>query len=395
LAGGNVHLSAAVGRVLHVVATLRQGGAERALCHIIRRDYSHCHIVIKLFTGPGLFDDEVARVSSGVHCVGLPRSWLAFVLLPVAFCRLLWLLLVIRPTVIVGWLYYGALMASIGRLLRLPVLWSLHAADFSLDTSFNAATRSAVRLCRLLSRYVPTFIHYCSEASRIHHERLGFAVGRSRVIVNGIDIDQLGGVEEHDRTALNGEEEIPTSTDTKLIGCVARLEPQKDHRTLLEAMLRLKLVGKQFRLILAGQNCNRDNPRLRKLLDEFGLHREVISLGVIPEVMRLMRHCDAIVLSSCEGEALPMVLLEALSVGKPVVATNIGSTSIVVREFGLVVPPRDAAALSQAIEVVVWINPAYRTAAADQGPTYIRENYSMDNAVALWGDLFSTAARLT
>ena len=382
--------------IVHVVPTLGQGGAERVCSQIIQRNSSDRHTVIKLFAGHGLFDDDVARASAAVHCLSLPRNAMAFLLLPFALVRLLYLLFVERPTAIVGWLYYGALAASIGRLLGLPVLWSLHAADFDPKTSFKPTTRTAFRLCRSLSGHLPIFIQYCSDASRIQHEKLGFAVDKSVVIENGVDVDQFASAADERNVAAFGKGEgISIQVSTKLIGCIARLEPQKDHRTLFEALARLKVAGKDIKLVLAGRDCHQDNPRLRALLDEFGLHREVIPAGVISEIGGLIRLCDAIVLSSCEGEALPMVLLEALSMGKPVVATNVGSSSTLVGEFGLVVPPRDAGSLSVAIEQVVWANPAYRLAAADQAPSYIRENYSLDDTVERWRNLITRAVELT
>src|SRR5262245_43166407 len=154
--GGRVSTGSA--HIVHVVTTLGQGGAERVCCQIIQRNSSDRHTVIKLFAGHGLFDQEVARAAVAIHCLGLPRSPIAFVLLPFAFIRLFWLLVIVHPTVIVGWLYYGALAASIGRMLRLPVLWSLHAADFDPKISFKATTRIAFRLCRWLSGRLPVFI---------------------------------------------------------------------------------------------------------------------------------------------------------------------------------------------------------------------------------------------
>src|SRR5262245_61948682 len=88
--GGSVSTGSA--HIVHVVTTLGQGGAERVCCQIIQRSSSDRHTVIKLFAGHGLFDDEVARASAAIHCLGLPRSPLAFVLLPFAFIRLFWLL---------------------------------------------------------------------------------------------------------------------------------------------------------------------------------------------------------------------------------------------------------------------------------------------------------------
>src|SRR5262249_34277049 len=150
--------------------------------------------------------------------------------------------------------------------------------------SFKSTTRTAFRLCRLVSARAPMFIQYCSEASRICHEQLGFAKEKSVVIENGVDVDQFAAAEPH----------LPELSDrlprigTKIIGCIARLDPQKDHRTLFEAIARLKVAGKQVSLILAGHDCNPQNPRLRALLREFDIEDDAIPLGVISEVGRVL-----------------------------------------------------------------------------------------------------------
>src|SRR5262249_5660632 len=160
--------------------------------------------------------------------------------------RLLWLILALRPTVTVGWLYYGALVASLARLTRVPVIWSLHAADFDLQSSFRRTTRAAIRACRRLSASVPASIHYCSEAARRHHERWGFARAKSVVIENGIDV---GRIRQKADLPMPPDWAIP-ATGERLVCCLASFDPQKDHRTLLEACAGLKALGRRFRLVL-------------------------------------------------------------------------------------------------------------------------------------------------
>jgi hypothetical protein len=154
------------------------------------------------------------------------------------------LLVGIRPSVVVGWLYYGAVVASVAQIIRLPVVWSLHAADFSLDTSFKVGTRLAMRLCRLLSIYAPAIIHYCSDASRITHERLGFPVEKSTVIENAVDVEWMTDALAMRSPSVKMEDfGITRTAGTKLICCVARFEAQKDHRTLMEAAVNCPFIG--------------------------------------------------------------------------------------------------------------------------------------------------------
>jgi glycosyltransferase involved in cell wall biosynthesis len=172
-----------------------------------------------------------------------------------------------------------------------------------------------------------------------------------------------------------------------MVGCVARYDPQKDHRTLLEAFARLKLSGRSFRLILAGLGCEAGNPALRALIAEFGLQAEAILLGVSPEVERLIARCDALVLSSREGEAMPMVLIEALALGKAVVATDVGGVRETVGDYGLLVPPRDSEALSEALDRVLWREARRWNSVAASAPDYVRKRFPLDALVSRWDEL--------
>lgn len=379
-------------RVLHIIPTLGQGGAERLLCDIVGRDDCNHHFVIKLFSGDGLFDDDVAKSSQAVYGLGLPRRLpLTFLILPFALARLLWLMLVLRPNIVIGWLYYGAIAASVAGFFRLPIIWSLHSADFDLKESFKPSTRAAVRLCRALAHLVPMRIQYCSDESRDHHERLGMPPTRSLVIANGVDLQRFSMVAVQETPSLAGIS-FPLFRGKMIIGCIARFEPQKDHRTLLEALARLKAAGRQLTLVLAGRGCDRANPQLQAMVEEFDLQDDVISIGIVAEVERLIRVCDCVVLSSCDGEAMPIAVLEALALGKPVVATNVGSTAKIVGNFGVVVPARRAYDLATAIERVLWTDASYRKAAAELAPAWIRDRYSLDKTVRHWNSVIAEIA---
>jgi glycosyltransferase involved in cell wall biosynthesis len=391
--------------VVHVIPDLDQGGAQQVLRALIGSDNRNRHTVVKLFAGSHLWDEDMAseglaredlaRCADGVYGLGLPRTRAAFVLFPFTIIRFLRLIIALRPAVVVGWLYYGALVASVARLARLPVIWSLHAADFDLNTAFKSTTRAAIRICKALSGFVPNRIHYCSNAARLQHQRLGFAAAKSEVIENGVDVDRIrsSSVSPPGPAVIRILESRDHGTDVKLVCCVARFDPQKDHRTLLDAFMRLKASGRSFRLVLAGRGCDLANPIVEALIDEFGLQAEVSPIGVMSEVERLISRCDALVLSSRDGEAMPMVLIEALALGKPVIATRVGDVPEMVGEFGLIVPPQDGEAMSKALDRVLWQDVGYRHFVADAAPEYVRKNFSLDVLVGRWDGLIQTTAK--
>jgi glycosyltransferase involved in cell wall biosynthesis len=115
---------------------------------------------------------------------------------------------------------------------------------------------------------------------------------------------------------------------------VARLDPMKDHATLLAALDRLPHVH----AVLAGLGTETLTARPR-------LHR----LGVRDDVPRLLAAADLFVSSSAFGEGFSNALAEAMAAGLTPVATDVGDARAIVGDCGFVVPPRDPAALAEAI----------------------------------------------
>jgi glycosyltransferase involved in cell wall biosynthesis len=94
---------------------------------------------------------------------------------------------------------------------------------------------------------------------------------------------------------------------------------------------------------------------LRRQVTSLGLERHVIFTGYREDALRVLSQLDVLVLPALFGEGLPIVILEAMALAKPVVATRVEGISEVVRdaETGVLVAPGDASALSQAILTMI------------------------------------------
>lgn len=129
--------------------------------------------------------------------------------------------------------------------------------------------------------------------------------------------------------------------------CVGRFTPQKLHRTLLVALARLHRRGIAARLDLVGQGPG--EARLRRRAARLGLDGHVRFLGRRDDVPALMAASDLLVLPS-SFEGLPLVALEAMAIGLPVVATDVsGSAEALGRGHPWLVPPRRSRALAEAL----------------------------------------------
>ena len=129
----------------------------------------------------------------------------------------------------------------------------------------------------------------------------------------------------------------------------ARLEEQKGHTVLLEALAEVSRRGLDFVVALAGEGSLRGT--LEAKASALALSGRVRFLGQVEPIGPLLRAADAVVLPSL-WEGLPLTLLEAMARARPVVATTVGGIPEVLEDgaCGVLVSPGDAKALADALE---------------------------------------------
>ncbi len=157
-------------------------------------------------------------------------------------------------------------------------------------------------------------------------------------------------------------EQPPIDPTTRLeqkhwkLGMVALVRPRKGIEVLLEAIAMLKEKRNRITLeVIGGFETPEYESSIRGLIHRLDLGRIVSLRGFTKDVPAVMRSFDAMVLPSLFGEGMPMVVLEALACGVPVIATSVEGTPEVIRhgQEGLLARPQDAESLSQAIQVFI------------------------------------------
>ena len=163
---------------------------------------------------------------------------------------------------------------------------------------------------------------------------------------------------------------------------VARLDEQKGHRYLLEAAAQIP----EAQFVLAGDGPLRTS--LEAQARSLGVEERVKFLGYRSDIADLLADCDVFVLPSLY-EGLPLSILEAMSAGKPVIATHIGGTdeAVIAGETGLLVPPANPTALAAAIRSVLTDRPlAQRLASA--GRARVEQEFSATKMVQQVMDVY-------
>ncbi len=171
--------------------------------------------------------------------------------------------------------------------------------------------------------------------------------------------------------------ELGLGPDRSLVGTVARLAPQKGLEYLVRALARLKAREPRPVLVVVG-----DGPRRGELASEAGtLGVTAVFLGHRADVAWLLGAFDLFVLPSVT-EGLPLVVLEAMAAGCPVVAARVGGVSEAVRDgaTGWLVPPADPDALARAIDEAL-ANPIRAQAYAAAARVRVRRRFTVDRMV--------------
>lgn len=155
------------------------------------------------------------------------------------------------------------------------------------------------------------------------------------VIAHGVDREAV-------RAALDTREEMRRSLDVRpgevVVGTVGNYRPQKAYPDLLAAARRVRDGGHPVRFVAVGQGPQ--EAQIKRLHAEMGLEGTFQLLGYRTDAVEVMAGCDVFTLAS-EHEGLPVALMEALVLGLPVVATDVGGIPEAVTDGveGLLVPP--------------------------------------------------------
>ncbi|MCY3743367.1 MAG: glycosyltransferase family 4 protein [Candidatus Poribacteria bacterium] len=255
----------------------------------------------------------------------------------------------------------------VARINRIPILMHKRYA-----TSYGILDRFCERL---LHRVI-----LVSEATR-----WDFApAAKQTLIYNGVDLDAFQATSEEVET-LRTELFSNEPNAAVLVGVVTRITPEKGIHFLVRAMGELKKQTNAKLLIVGGPYFQKDidyMDTLKQEVADLGVEDSVIFTGFLSDTRIVTSLLDIVLVPSIIPEACPRTIIEAMAVGKPVIATPLGgSKELVTPETGILVPPEDASAIADAIA----------TLATDPGRLIAMRKAARDRAVQLFSSKKNTA----
>jgi glycosyltransferase involved in cell wall biosynthesis len=253
----------------------------------------------------------------------------------------------------------GAILARVPAIVATEQVF----VQFKLDPSIYLQQR-------LVAMGVGRYLPVSHDLARRLNQRLHIPIRKMQVIHNGISAEAFRPANASDLAAA------PHTTGGRpVVLTVARLDQQKGLNYLLEAAAQVP----EAQFVLAGEGPER--AALEAQAARLGLQDRVRFLGYRPDIPELLAGCDLFVLPSLY-EGLPLSVLEAMAVGKPVIATAIGGTdeAVVPEQTGLLVPAADPAALARAIRQLLADPPLARRLAL-AGQARVAAQFSVDQMV--------------
>lgn len=362
-------------RVFFLSTSMGMGGADSQLLSAAHLMQSRGHDVIIVSMTPlgpmGLQAREMGiRTESLEMKRGVPD--------PRGLLRLARLTRAWRPDVVHSHMVHANLMARALRLVApVPAL---------VSTIHNIYEGGPLRMAAY--RYTNGLVDHLTIVSQAAADRFvgDRIVPRDRltVIPNGVDTEQIGNVPPGTRASLRGALGLDGTFAWLAVG---RFEIAKDYPNMLRAFARVRARQPDAVLLIVGRGSLQ--PETEALARELRLTDAVRLLGVRNDVPLVMNAADGYVMSSA-WEGMPMVLLEAAAAGLPIVATTVGGNHEVVvdERTGFLVPPRDDAALAEAMIRLGTLPEADRRAMGESGREHIRTHYGLARVADRWEEVY-------
>ena len=324
-------------KVLYLITDLKYGGAQTVLYSLVSNINQERYkpSVACLFGGDFPVGDELRKTGIEVIDLRMTNFWRID-----ALWRLYQLLHREKYSILHTSLFHASLVGRIvGWAAKVPVI-----ITWRQNISLGGRWRDFIY--KMTSRIDDKVIVVSNSTLESEIRTTGLAVEKVEVIYNSIDIDRYSRKKPANRNKVKmdfglGGEEI-------IVGFIGRFHAQKGIDVLLKAFEKIEKSKMNVRLMLVGDGTLRK--KIWKQSQTLGNDNRVLFTGIRKDIPLILSSLDIFVLPS-RWEGLPLVLLEAMAAGLPIVATAVGGIPEVVvdGETGFLVPPEDPEALASAI----------------------------------------------
>lgn len=367
--------------VLHIIGSLQYGGAEKLLVTLLKKfDKEKYKFTVCCLDGGGPLESEIDNLDIDVIKLGMSKTSFPF-----AFCKLLWMMktkkIKIVHTHLYGSGYWGRIAA---KMVGVPIIIT---GEYGLTLWKK---RRHILFERLANCFTDMRITDGEDIRRNRITREKIDPQKIITILGGVDIDRFD-------PSVNVDierKELNFTQNTFCVGTLSRLVQLKGLNYLLEATKEIIDVFPTVLFLIAG-----DGPARKELEDyaiRLGIEKNIIFTGYCSEnqKVKMLALMDIFVTPSTLEGGVPVSLLEAIAMQKPIIATAVGAIPDVIKngENGILIPPKNSKALSDAIIMLIK-DKQLREKIAKNGHKQAKDRFSAESVAKKIEEIYDTLLR--
>lgn len=325
-------------RLVHILRTLHLGGAEVQILSLLPHLLDDFEVSVVCLHDRGTLAPDLERLGVPVSAIRFKNRWS-----PIPMWRLRNYLKKRKVDIVQTHLYGPSISAiAAARLAGVPVrISTVHDMD-------HWRLKRRLQTDRALMRWRDAVFCVSEPVRQVYIEKTGCPPDMVRVMPNGLDLSGF----QATRSPQQVRTEFGIPDGNLVVGMVANLVPIKNHRGFLEVAARIRSHRKDVSFLLVGDGELRQG--LEERAAELDLRDSVVFAGARRDVADLLGAMDCFLLTSFR-EAFSIAVLESMTMGIPVVATNQGGVGDIIRssEEGLLVDPTDHEAMAAAVSRIM------------------------------------------
>jgi len=363
-------------KILHVINSLGNGGAESVLKRLVLNDHLNEHIIIQLISD-NFYKKVLEEKNIKVYYISERLNLLFFI----KIFKLPFLYIKIKPDVIQTWMYHSNIIGGLFAfcIFKKKIFWNIRHSNF--PNKIKLKYKLILSISSFLSHFIPKKIIYCSKVSEKYHTEYGFSKYKSNLIYNGFE-DLFFKIDKNFKKNFSIKYKLNNNI---IFGCVGRWHDQKDHKNLFKALSILKKFQKEikFKLILIGKKISLENSELNNLINTYNLKNDIIIVEETNFIQNIYSLFDISILSSSYGEGFSNFLSESMICGIPCISTNVGDAQEIISNLGKISIPSDSNSLYLNIIEFLKIKSNKDTwnYLKNNSRNHILKNYSIDTMI--------------
>ena len=268
---------------------------------------------------------------------------------------------------------YGSVAA---RLCRIPLIWRFH--DILTPSDFSPFL---IRCIAFFGKLFPRKILAVSGVTRDHLAQNGIDRGKIDVIFNSVDHERL----ESTGGFKNIRGECRLENGVRLVGCIGRIIPQKGQKVLLSAIPGVLQRYPDAVFLIVGDAFLKQEAYKKELvefIEKSGMEKSARLTGFRTDIGNVIQSLDLVIFPSIAPEAFPLSVLEAMWLGKPVIASDIGGVKEIIEDgvTGVLVEPNQPEQITDRI-ISLFEHPEISDRIGQNAKEMVRPKFSLKNYV--------------